>query len=424
MSEENPFSAIVGASHTRRAGPEDAIDGVRPTWVVDPADIDEAAAVIRVVADRGLSLVARGRGQHLGLGEKPRRLDLLLSSHRLDAIIDHQPADMTVRVGAGCTLATLGHELERCGQWLPLDPRGAGSTTIGGLLATNRSGALRTSQGTARDFVIGMRTIGADGSVVSGGGTVVKNVAGYDLPKMHIGALGSLGWIAEATFKVLPRPRCEEAMIVACDDARTATELALELRDLRDPLWMQLVRTAATDYRWSLRIGVAGRAEEVEDGLARYRAALGDRGQAFESGHEATSLRSHPLRVRTGNAGMEVRLAILPDRTGHWLEATRAAAARLDLSVELCADPAVGTVRADFEAATDPVALLSELRHGIEREGGALVIEYANPEQKEKLRDMGGVWGSAEGTEALLDRLKQTFDPHGLFSPGRFVGGI
>ena len=121
---------------------------------------------------------------------------------------------------------------------------------------------------------------------------------------------------------------------------------------------------------------------------------------------------------------MEVRLAILPDRTGHWLEATRAAAARLDLSVELCADPAVGTVRADFEAATDPVALLSELRHGIEREGGALVIEYANPEQKEKLRDMGGVWGSAEGTEALLDRLKQTFDPHGLFSPGRFVGGI
>ena len=424
MSEENPFIAIVGASHTRRAGPEDAIDGVRPTWVVDPSDIDEAAAVIRVVADRGLSLAARGRGQHLGLGERPRRLDLLLSSHRLDAIIDHQPADMTVRVGAGCTLATLDRELDRCGQWLPLDPPGASTTTIGGLLAADRSGALRTSQGTARDFVIGTRTISADGSVVSGGGSVVKNVAGYDLPKMHIGALGTLGWIAEATFKVLPRPRCEEAMVIDCDDARTATDLALDLRDLRDPLWMQLVRTDATGHRWNLRVAVAGRKEEVGDGLARYRAALEDRAYSFEAVPEAKTLRSHPLRIRTGVATMDVRLAVLPDRTGHWLEATRAAASRLDVAAELRADPTVGAIHAEFEGATQPVALLSELRHGIEREGGALVVEYADPVQKEQLLEMGGAWGTTNDTAALFGRMKQTFDPQGLFSPGRFVGGL
>src|SRR5439155_13006439 len=134
-------------------------------------------------------------------GAPPARLDAVLRLDRVARVIDHQPGDMTVTVEAGCPLATLAEVLGAAGQWLPLDPPRADATTVGGLVAADLSGPLRASQGRVRDLLLGVRVVGADGVLVSGGGRVVKNVAGYDLPKLHVGALGTLGVIVEATFK-------------------------------------------------------------------------------------------------------------------------------------------------------------------------------------------------------------------------------
>src|SRR5581483_5032917 len=140
----------------------------------------------------------------------------------------------------GCPLAALGRVLAGAGQWLPLDPPRADATTVGGLVAADLSGPLRASQGRVRDLLLGIRTIGADGALVAGGGRVVKNVAGYDLPKLHVGALGTVGVIVEATFKVRPRPACEEAVVLACPQVRAAADAALAVRDAAEPLWLEI----------------------------------------------------------------------------------------------------------------------------------------------------------------------------------------
>src|SRR5207237_186710 len=187
------------------------------------------------------ALIASGRGAHLDVGAPPRRLDVLVRLDRLARVLDHQAHDMTVTVEAGCPLALVAETLARSGQWLPLDPPRREATTVGGLLAANLAGPLRASQGRPRDLLIGIRVVGADGALVAGGGRVVKNVAGYDLPKLHVGALGTLGVIVDATFKVRPRPACEEAVVIAARSVEAAAETALGVMASEvAPLWLEV----------------------------------------------------------------------------------------------------------------------------------------------------------------------------------------
>ncbi|MBI5775027.1 MAG: FAD-binding oxidoreductase [Verrucomicrobia bacterium] len=143
----------------------------------------------------------------------------------LNRLLAHVPEDMTVTVEAGLKLAALQTELARRGQWLPLDPPHPDTLTIGELLATNASGPRRYGYGTARDHLIGLTAVLADGRVVSSGGKVVKNVAGYDLHKLFIGARGTLGVIVEATFKLRPLPEKEEFVAARCESLAQAETL-------------------------------------------------------------------------------------------------------------------------------------------------------------------------------------------------------
>src|SRR5262249_2326890 len=152
---------------------------------------------------QGLKVLVRGGGTQLRLGNVPKGGDILLSLERMNHIIAHAPHDMTVTVQAGMPLSTLQHHLGGARQWLALDPMlddAATGATIGGIIATNATGARRLRYGGVRDQIIGVRTVLADGTIAKGGGQVVKNVAGYDLPKLFTGSLGTLGVITAATF--------------------------------------------------------------------------------------------------------------------------------------------------------------------------------------------------------------------------------
>ncbi|TMA36883.1 MAG: FAD-binding oxidoreductase, partial [Deltaproteobacteria bacterium] len=235
------WGGLVGAAWAAPGRADDAVDGAVPAAVVRPGGVEEVQAVVRAAAEGRQALVASGRGAHLDVGAPPARLDALVRLDRLARLIDHQAADMTVTVETGCSLACLAAALAAAGQWLPVDPPRPEDTTVGGLIAADLSGPLRASQGTVRDLLIGLRVVGADGALITGGGRVVKNVAGYDLPKLHVGALGTVGVIVEATFKVRPRPAAEEAMVVACRSAREAADAALAVRDSdADPLWLEV----------------------------------------------------------------------------------------------------------------------------------------------------------------------------------------
>ena len=401
-----------------RPGVGEAVDGVSPAVVVRPGTVAEVEAAVRLAADGGLALVASGLGQHLDVGGPPRRFDVLLRLDRLHDIVRHEAADMTVTALAGCPLSTLGRVLGACGQWLPLDPPDPEQTTVGGLVAANLSGPLRASQGTVRDLLLGIRVVGADGAVVMGGGRVVKNVAGYDLPKLHVGALGTLGILIEATFKVRPRPEREEAVVITCASARTAAEIAIVVRETIDPLWLELRGPGGVGEFGPLPVvvvGMGGNATEVADARSRVLAAVVGRQTTVVA--EGAALRARLGHFPLEPAAAVLRAAVLPTVVGAVLDTIEHAAGS---AVRYAAHATSGIVRIAVAGAEAVPVLLDVLRPVVETGGGALVVERATPVVKVGL----DVWGPPPGGMELMRRVKDTFDPAGILAPGRFVGGL
>jgi glycolate oxidase FAD binding subunit len=201
-------------------------------------------------------------------GEKVSGVDLA----SLNRLLDHKVEDMTCRVEAGMTLAALQRALAARGQWLPIDPPGAETLSIDGLLAANRSGSRRFGYGTIRDYVIGLTAVLADGRVIHSGGNVVKNVAGYDLMKLFVGSRGSLGVIVEAIFKLRPIPETESFVEVECASLEAANKMIESVLESElTPVVLDLHNVQAPPARgvnhkpgFALVLGFAGTREELE----------------------------------------------------------------------------------------------------------------------------------------------------------------
>src|SRR5581483_3110459 len=208
-----------------------AVDGVAPRFVAVPATVEAAGRVLAVAAEAGLAVTPAGGGARLGWGNRPARLDLVLSLARLDRVLAHEPADLTLSVEAGARLDGLNRALAPFGQFLPLDPAREAASTIGGLIATGAAGPYRARYGTMRDLLLGVTVARADGILVKAGGRVVKNVTGYDVPKLHVGAHGTLGVVLEAHLRLHPRPAEERSWIFGFASPEAALEAAVAVRD-------------------------------------------------------------------------------------------------------------------------------------------------------------------------------------------------
>src|SRR5919202_4082875 len=209
-----------------------SVDGLEPAARERPASAEELARLLAEAARAWRSGVPVGGGRALGMGGALERFDLALETSALDRVVEHSQADLTVVAEAGITLEALNDQLKKAGQYVPVDPFASPGHTVGGLLATGWSGPLRLRYGTARDFLIGLRVALPDGRLASSGGRVVKNVSGYDLNKLHQGALGTLGVIVAASFKVFPRPLHEATVETTAgdlDEAWTQARRALAL---------------------------------------------------------------------------------------------------------------------------------------------------------------------------------------------------
>ena len=379
--------------------------------VVRPSDVDGVRDAVRRLAPDE-AIVATGLGAHLDIGAPPRRLDVLLGLDALDRIVDHQAADMTVTVEAGCSLARLDEVLASAGQWLPLDPPAFERTTVGGLIAANLAGPLRASRRTVRDFLLGLRTIDADGAVISGGGRVVKNVAGYDLPKLHVGALGTLGVVVDATFKVLPRPAREEAAVLAAETPADAAALALGVRDAFDPLGLE---AGTLDDGIGVAVGVCGIASEIAAARGTIEELARNRRTSVRWIDDGAALRralgDFPIRP----SAAVLRVSVLPTDVGPVMVRL----VELAGDIPMRAHVANGVVRARLDDPELVRRLLPTLRAGLATKG-FVVVERACPDVKAGL----DVWGDGGEGLALMRRVKATFDPRGVFAPGRFVGGI
>lgn len=405
-----------------------AIDGVVPGRVVDAGSVDEVRDLLRGAAAAGEATIASGRGRHLSLGAPPARCDVLLRLAGLAGIREHHAADMTITVEAGCTLADVDAALAREGQWLGIDAPVPGETTVGGFLAANLSGPLRASHGTARDLLLGLRWVSPGGDLVAAGGKVVKNVAGYDLHRTHVGALGTLGVLVEATFKVRPRPAHERALLITCRDARHAIAIALDARDACEPAWLEAATGEALGIAGAagIAIGWLGIASELDDAERRVRACVagvvGVHVQQVLTDVDAAALRHRLADLSLAPAAAVLRIATLPDALGEALASLLADDAGAGTSWAAHAANGVARLLVADDAAVVP--LLAAARPRLERSGGALVVERAGANVKHALAPHGGVFGDPGPGRELMRRLKDAFDPDRLLAPGRYVAGI
>src|SRR5213594_479224 len=228
------FVSIAGRDRVRddTAALADAtVDGVQPRWAVRPASLEQLSRILALACDGRLAVVPRGAGSSQELGHPLSRVDVVLDLTGLGQVIEYNPDDLTVTVQAGISSGALAARLSPRRQWLALDPPGAAARTLGGIVATNASGPLRARYGTLRDLLLGVRFVQADGVVTWGGARVVKSVTGYDVPKLMVGALGTLGVLTELTLRLHARPEVECTSLVLLPDASAVQALVARILD-------------------------------------------------------------------------------------------------------------------------------------------------------------------------------------------------
>src|SRR5690242_4143693 len=225
------FIGILGTEGLHLATPADSVYGVQAQFILEPATESQLADALRLANESKLAVIPRGGGTKLGWGSPPARADIILSTMRLNRVLEHAWADLTVTVEAGCNIQTLQETLAQHGPRLALDPLWPEKATVGGILSSNDSGGLRLRFGALRDLIIGVTLALPDGTLAKSGGKVVKNVAGYDLPKLITGALGTLGVITRAVFRVHSLPKDTRTVSCVAGSLDDAQRLLLAIQD-------------------------------------------------------------------------------------------------------------------------------------------------------------------------------------------------
>ena len=372
----------------------------------------------------------------LDLGLPPSRPGWAVDVRSLNQVIDYPARDMTITVQAGVTIAELRRVLAAENQRLPVDVPLADRATLGGALAANVSGPRRYGFGTLRDYVLGISTVNDEGQEVKAGGRVVKNVAGYDLCKLHVGALGTLGVITQVTLKVRPIPEAQALLTLGCDaaglealldllhDSRTrpvlpgrAERRGRPRRGPAPPAWRCRKRA------WVAVVGFEEGAEAVNWQVRRLMQEItpaGVRGLEARAGAAGQTLwRELVEATDPGPARLSFKANLLPAAVASFC----LRAAGLSDDVRIHAHAGSGIVRGHFpgaltlERAQD---MLKGLQEAAQAAQGNLILPRCPPEWKRSLP----VWGRPRGDAWLMREVKAKLDPNGLFNPGRFLDAI
>jgi len=403
------------ANLRERAGTEaDAVDGVVPRIIVGAASVTEIKQAIARARSESLAVVVAGGGTLLGVGNVPRRFDMKLDLSDLSTMVEHSPDDLVVSTDAGVSLARLNEKVAAAGQRVALAAPDPLRSTIGGLAATDFADGTSFAYGRPRDQILGMTVIDGRGRCIRVGGRVVKNVAGYDLPRLFAGSFGTLGVIAELTLRTRPLPEQSDTIRVAFDARETLEQARAALFVCDLPLTSLDLEIEQISDRWqgALCLRFEGTEAEVTHQRTRVIALCSGGDVTTDSPSTAASpATSDAVTVRmTGPASRSVALST--DLT----EATSKGALTGRVSGE-CGGSCLRWHSADAGTGRTSIELV---RRVAARHGYSVVVERASPMDK---RDLD-VWGSEPPGLAIMKRLKARFDPECVFAPGRFVGGI
>ena len=417
------------------------IDGLVPKVVVSPQDPQNLSHVVASASAEELALAPWGGGTRVALGNLPERLDIVVDLSGLDKVVAHTPADLTATVEAGITVAELQKLLGEHGQFVALDPPLPDRATVGGTLAAGTSGPLKWQFWDPRDIVIGTKVVQADGKITKSGGQVVKNVSGYDMGKLHIGGLGTLGIISEVSLKLTPLPRGQATVVAAYKTSRGCIGAALEIfRSDVVPLALvvfdrqandQMEATGLTGGRF-LAARFGGRPRTLERQVQECRSVCQQHGPSsvdvLDEGEAQTLWRSvadfgwdDTTRPAVGG-----RASVQPSKVLALTEALESGGSPDGLRPAVLSHPAHGTVLAAWYPEgpgiedDDAAELLRTAREAAHQAGGHMLIEHCPPSVKPRF----DVYDWIGEPMHIMRRLKEEYDPKRALNPGRFAGGI
>ncbi len=429
------LAAIVGADHVlddEAALAAAAIDGVQPSTIACPGSVEEVAAVLKLASARRWSVVTAGRFSDQSVGFTPERVDVVLSTRRLDAIAHYDPADLTIGVGAGTELDTIFQTVGARHQIFPVDCARAAGRSVGGAMASAASGPLKHGYGGIREFCIGVQFVTGDGKLGRGGGRVVKNVAGYDLMKLMIGGWGTLGVIVGANFKLFPRP--QQTRTFVCDFLLSGGAIQFRDRLMKSVLPLMaadVISPRASEYvpgmqstNWRLLLRAAG-SDQV---LARYTKELGHYIVGDFDGDDEQRLWNsvsdfqEAVLARHTNA-MVLSVSVPPESLGVVVSSAETAGIENNLLPAVVGRCMAGSfvvafipLSVDPPAATHYVNAASSFRAGLTKDSSAIVVRCP----REAKRHFS-VWGDSPNDLGLMRTIKQALDPAGVLNRGRFL---
>jgi glycolate oxidase FAD binding subunit len=408
-----PWNELQGITSTAEATASDDICGRVPRLIAEPSTAEQVAAVLRWANENSVAVAARGNGTKTGWGAPPRELDVVLSMRKMNRVIEHAWGDMTATVEPGCTVADLQRTLAEHGQRLAVEPLFGERATIGGIVASDDNGPLRVRFGSLRDLIIGVTLALPDGTLARSGGKVVKNVAGYDLPKLATGSLGTLGIITQAIFRLYPLPQAERTLSFQFETIAAANQAALALLDSVLTFTGLQLRSSGPSL-CTLDVRFEGIENVVEDQAQRTGRMVGNLLPAEQDQWQSSTA------LWDGSLGAICRFSVLPTEVAPFVDRAQSLAEPLAVRARAVVQ-AVGVGLLRLDGSTDALlSILQELRQLAAVRHGSVVVLHASDE----LRSQLDPWGDAGTALGTMRRMKQQFDPKGILNPGRFVGGI
>jgi len=417
LSTENVVLSWENLTPTQQHNIQQGIDcKSHPSCIVYPHSQGELAALIAGANQNKWRVLLQGSGSKINWGGLAKNIDIVVSTERINQLIEHAVGDLTVTVEAGMKFAHLQDILAKSGQTLALDPAAPESATIGGIVATADTGSLRQRYGGVRDQLLGITFIRADGQIAKAGGRVVKNVAGYDLMKLFTGAYGTLGIISQVTFRVYPIPESSGTVILTGKpEAISQAVRTLQSSELT-PTQADLLSTKlVTNLDLGTGIGLITRFQSVSESVQEQSKRLliigeklGLHGVIYAENHEADLWQRLPEQIHSPvtESTITCKIGVLPTAAVEILNQIEVGLIHISSGL--------GLVRLEKSEQILP------LRNLCQANSGFLSILSAPVEVKLKF----DVWGYTGNSLDVMRGIKKQFDGNYILNPGRFVGGI